>query len=220
MPWYKCDFINDADYPVYPKVSGIRLLCPYYTTWSNLIKRCAEDSDYKIKKSNYKDTSCCKEWLLFSGFKGWMEGQPWMNSELDKDILVPGNDFYSEETARFIPGRINRLLVCKESNSELPLGVHYKRISNGIPNKSLKPYVAQINTFDGGKKHLGMFSSPEEAHKAWQEAKYENIFEAISWWRFDKEASKSFQVDVVESLLSRALKLKGEIETDRQTKNV
>ena len=32
--------ISDADYPVRPLVSGKKVICPYYKTWTDMLRRC------------------------------------------------------------------------------------------------------------------------------------------------------------------------------------
>lgn len=212
------DFINDADYPVNPVVAGKRKMCPFYCILGNLKNRCTAGSSFQKRHKSYEGVDICDEWLLFSNFREWMETQPWKNMDLDKDILVKGNKIYSPDTCRFIPKQLNKILILPpKKGGDLPKGVHFMKTSNGIPNKSQKPFIAQINKFSEENRHLGMFSDPLEAHKAWQRAKIDQILEAISWWRKDDTVKHSVQEDVVLALLSRVAKIQQDIDQNIET---
>ena len=171
--------INDADYKLYiveelPKTNGERNQkivweCPFYSRWKNMIARCYSKS-YLEKYPSYKGCSVCEEWLTFSNFKAWMEQQDWEGKQLDKDLLVYQNKIYSPETCVFIYKRLNMFLVKRDKcRGDYPLGVRYHTDPRRI-NPSKHPYKAQISDRDE-TVGLGHFSTPEEAHQAWQKAK-------------------------------------------------
>lgn len=156
--------INDAEYKVYMKNSkGPRVICPFYRVWVNMLSR-VYDKKYQQRQPSYKGCTVSKEWLVFSQFKSWMNGQDWHGKALDKDILVIGNKIYSKETCIFVDGSINNLLLDTKANrGKYPLGVSFKK-DNGL-------FFAQC-AVGGRSKHLGFFSSTVEAAKAY------NIFKA------------------------------------------
>lgn len=174
--------INDADYAVQIKettsyISGKQIqkliwCCPFYQTWTNMLQRCYGDKWHE-RHPSYRGCSVCQEWLRFSNFKNWMEHQDWENKQLDKDLLFPGNKIYSPTTCAFVSKRINTFLI--ESNAargELPIGVYYMKKSKHRKSELNKPYSACVK-ISGKKKHIGYFSTPEEAHQAWLTAKLE-----------------------------------------------
>lgn len=171
--------INDANYTtekreVLPKVNGKRKKkliwrCPFYSRWAGMLERCFSNR-YKTKRPTYKGVTCCEEWLTFSNFKSWMETQDWEGKELDKDLLVYKNKVYSPETCVFIASSINSFLPKSDKSRGIyPIGVSYNTDPKMV-NPLKHPYKAQIS--DKGKRvGLGLYLTPEEAHKAWQKAK-------------------------------------------------
>lgn len=118
-------------------------------------------------------TGCTNDFKDYQYFTDWCQDQyGYMSQEpsgrfwaLDKDLLSLDNLSYNEDSCIFVPGRINNLITnSAASRGDYPLGVSlYKRTGR---------YRAYIGK---DAKHLGYFSSPEEAHKAWQKAKIERI---------------------------------------------
>ena len=96
-----------------------------------------------------------------------MEKQDWHGKCLDKDIIAPGSKLYSPETCAFVLPATNLFVIASDaSRGEYPIGVNL-----------LKPtgkYRARCgNPFTGKKEHLGLFSTPEEAHEVWRKHKHE-----------------------------------------------
>lgn len=163
--------LNDTKAPVKKKdsLTGLLWRCPFYTAWTNMLRRCYSEV-FLLKHPTYRGCRVCDEWLVFSNFKGWMSTQDWKGNHLDKDILVPGNRVYSKETCVFISQSLNKLLhVHGELNGGLPLGVSVHESGK---------FVAQI-VFDKKKTHLGLFSEEMLAHQAWQKAKIQAIQNAL-----------------------------------------
>lgn len=161
--------VNDADYCVKPTLKdGTRTWCPYYRSWVRMLER-GYCSKLKLKQPTYKDVTVCEEWHLFSNFKAWMEKQEWQGKPLDKDILIQGNRIYSPDSCMFVTVAINSLLTDNAIvRGRYPLGVSlYKPKGN---------FRAQINV-NSKVKGLGYFETPMEAHKAWQIAKKQIIYD-------------------------------------------
>lgn len=152
--------IMDADYPVQPLLpNGKRDRCPYYDRWYGMIKRCYSEIELS-RFPTYKGCSVCDEWLYFSNFKSWMEQQDWEGKHLDKDLLVAHNKIYSPETCVFIAPSINSFLLKSDKNrGDYPLGVTFRKDCN-----KFRPRC-------GKTLGLGLFSTPQEAHRAWQKEK-------------------------------------------------
>ena len=171
--------INDANYVLriykeLPKTNDKRnqkliWRCPFYARWVHMLERCFSNK-LKTRYPTYKDVTCCEEWLTFSNFKSWMEQQDWEGKSLDKDLLVYQNKVYSPETCVFIDQRLNNFLVkCDKTRGIYPIGVSYNTDPKMV-NPLKYPYRAQISD-RGMKVLLGLYLTPEEAHKAWQKAK-------------------------------------------------
>lgn len=183
--------LNDVDEPA----NG-----PYYRRWSGMLNR-GYSNKFKEKFPSYKDKYVCNEWLTFSNFKAWMEKQDWEGLELDKDILVKGNNVYSPETCCFVPGFINSCLTLSDrARGDLPLGV-----SRAIGNIK-EPYYSKIKS-DGSILKLGYFENYYSAHKAWQIAKVQELENSIN--TYSKMAC--FRTDVADALLARVWELRLEI---------
>ena len=174
--------INDADYFVrimeeLPSVSGKRVrevvwACNFYQTWRNMLARCYSDS-YLRRSPTYKGCSVCEDWKYFSKFKKWMEQQDYEGKQLDKDLLVKGNKVYSPDTCLFIDKRVNTFLVENNaSRGNFPIGVYW--------SEREKKFHASINLGGGKTKSLKYHDTPEEAHRAWLQAKLELAIQLAS----------------------------------------
>lgn len=162
--------INDAGYV---KEKGVSIegkwkvvwRCPYYITWTSMLKRCYSEPYHK-RYPTYIGCTVTEEWKTFSNFKTWMEAQEWEGKQLDKDLLLEGNKEYGPVTCVFIPEMINKFMLDRGScRGELPLGVD---IHEG-------KYRAQCrNPFTKKNEYLGLFSCPEGAHRAWKAKKAEH----------------------------------------------
>ena len=158
--------INDADYPVKPTVNGRVVTCPFYMTWHSMIYR-AYSTKLHARNPTYADASVSYNWHSFMNFRSWMVQQDWEGKCLDKDLLVPGNKCYSEDTCIFITKEVNMFLVESSSRTrgEWPLGVYW--------NKREQVFFAQCGNRKKGGGYIGMFSTPEEAHNAYLNRKWE-----------------------------------------------
>lgn len=139
-----------------------------YEVWHGMITRCYSEK-FKIKHPSYLGCIVCDEWLTFSYFKKWFDEHYQVGYDLDKDILIKGNKVYSPNTCVFIPHRINTLLnSCKISRGTLPVGVSC--YDNG------NRYQVKIR-LNGKKKHIGYFTTKEDAFEAYKNAKEKYIKE-------------------------------------------
>lgn len=161
--------INDADYvtqvmeTIGYKKQRLSWICPFYAKWKGMITRCYSDK-YKEKRPSYEGARVCDDWIYFSKFKAWMETQNWESAVLDKDLLLEGNKLYSPETCVFISAALNSFLTTRDAErGEFPLGVNFCK-QNG-------KYRAECGGGKNGKRHVGYFDNPEDAHQAWKEEK-------------------------------------------------
>lgn len=156
--------INDADYMIEQQVNGKRIVCPYYVTWSSMLERCYSDK-FQARRPTYKGCNVCDEWLRFSAFKSWMMKHNWRGKALDKDILKQGNKIYGPQTCLFITCAINNLL-----NNHAAARGDYPQGVEPLHGK----YRARCS-IDGKYKHIGYFSTPEQAHEEYKKFKYKVI---------------------------------------------
>lgn len=197
--------INDADYVVKDCVAMQR--------WRGVLERCLSEN-FKSKHPTYKDCTVNEDWKYFSNFKVWFDLNYIEGYHLDKDILVIGNKEYGPLTCRFIPQYINCLFLKRQERSEQPLGVYFNRYRGKGGKPGPYPYDAKIS-IGGEGRSLGHFKTAQEAHKAWQLAKFNGIFEMVG--RYSKE--ENFSVSVVDALYSRAWRILQEWAEGKETIN-
>ena len=164
--------INDSDKPITRTeyIDGkwkAVWKCPYYYKWVGILQRCHYDA-YKVNKPTYDDCKVCDEWLIFSNFKKWMEGQEWDGKDLDKDLLAVGSaKLYSPDTCVFLHPVVNRFIQSERrigSKQDLPRGItevecgFTARITNPLNNK---------------REYLGFFLDSEQAYDTYMKRKLE-----------------------------------------------
>lgn len=151
-----------------------------YYKWTSMIQRCYDDL-CKSKNLAYAGCFVFPAWLFYSEFELWCLQRLHKGLDLDKDIICFGNKQYSPETCAFVPRYVNLICVTRSNlKGNYPLGV--VRYDNGYDLK--KPYQAQGS--GGTKRYLGYFSTPEDAHRAWQLNKIEVIQSVIDRYRLEE----------------------------------
>lgn len=164
---------------------------PVYRLWNNMYSRVYKRGD--DFRPGYAEVEICEEWRRFSNFDRWCDENYVEGAVLDKDLLVPGSKEYSPNTCCFVPAYVNTCLSTSSRSKRNNLfGVHIRKRDGKI--------TASINK-NNRKVHLGYFSSEEEAHFAWLEAKAKSIREVAD--RYRQECSYWSQA-VYNSLIQRA----------------
>lgn len=137
---------------------------PSYNTWRMMLMRCYV-TNHQEKHPTYIGCSVSDEWLILSNFKAFHDEHHYHGSELDKDLLFPGNKIYCKERCLFIPQELNRFVRSSPSKkSGLPAGVKPAKRGLGFEART---------SIDGSYIHIGTFSTAQEAHLAWQKKKVE-----------------------------------------------
>ncbi|RYY51331.1 MAG: hypothetical protein EOO06_00960 [Chitinophagaceae bacterium] len=96
-----------------------------------------------------------------------METQDWEGKDLDKDLLIRGNQVYSPETCVFIDQKVNKFISEKLTNKKAHLiGAYF------LPKRGKFKSVS-YDVLTGKQKHLGNYNTEEEAHNAWLSFKLE-----------------------------------------------
>lgn len=125
-----------------------------YTVWTSMIRRTK-------KRKEYKDCKIADEWMYFSNFLKWFNGNYIKGYALDKDILIKGNKVYSPETCCFVPYEINTLVTNRKNGRNGIIGVHKTRLGT---------YQSCFNR-RGISVHLGTFKTEKEAFNAYKQAR-------------------------------------------------
>lgn len=126
----------------------------FYKIWTSMLSRCYS-SFALARDSSYIGCTVCDEWLLLSNFKKWCENNYVYNYDLDKDLLSKNSKKYSPDTCCFLPHEINVLLL-----------------------KNKKEYKCRKRMqISCSGKYIGIYHTPEEAFKAYKEAKEKHIKE-------------------------------------------
>ena len=132
-----------------------------------MLQRC-----YDIKLHNkyptYKGCRVSDEWLSFGNFANWFDENYVEGWQIDKDILGDGK-LYSPETCCFVPHKINNLLHDNKAKKRdsTPIGVKLQD----------SRYRVQIGN---SRKHIGYFSTPQQAETAYKKAKKEYVMGEIN----------------------------------------
>jgi hypothetical protein len=193
--------INDADCVVNPTINGKPQWCFYYRTWYSMMQRCYS-SKFQSSRQSYIGCTVCKEWHSFMAFRAWMVGQDWQGKALDKDILVTGNKIYSPDTCLFVSLQINSLLTDGgASRGKWPVGVCWHG-----RGRNFQAYC-RIN---GKQKHLGSFTDPHAAHRAWQQCKIKV---------FCKNAAGQDNTRLIAALNRIAAKIQSDFDSNTETTN-
>lgn len=166
---YILGVINSVDYkpdgwkPVYMKKSmfGIGYLgCSdadtkgeIYRKWANMMQRCYSEATHKIKPY-YRDSRAHEEWWNFSNFREWyreniIEGRKF---DLDKDILVQGNNIYGSDTCSLVTHYANTIF-------------QHRGIETNIVKSNIKGKFDASVSILGKTKEVGSFDTYEEAEK-------------------------------------------------------
>ena len=148
-----------------------------YKQWLSMIRRCY-DKKFHTGNPTYIDCSVSDNFLNYSYFHEWCQWQIGFGVDgihLDKDILIPNNKIYSEDTCVFVPSEINLFFTARgNARGEWPIGVYF--------NKQEGKFRAQC-TVNGKPQHLGYFSTPEEAHAVYKQFKENLCKELANKWR-------------------------------------
>lgn len=163
------EFINSVDYrpdgwePKWMKKSmfGIGYLgCSdvdvqgtIYRKWANMMQRCYSEVTHKLKPY-YKNCRVCEEWWNFSNFREWyreniIEGRQF---DLDKDILVQGNNVYSPNTCALVTHYANTVFQRRGIETNI-----VQCVTTGKFNASA--------TILGKIKEIGAYETREEAER-------------------------------------------------------
>ncbi len=190
--------INDSEFILRPALTkGVQHPGhPAYLSWSYMLDRCTDR--YKSKKPTYKAATLSDEWKYFSNYAMWFKGNYREGFKLDKDLLVRGNKLYSKDTCLFLPVEINSFLTTSgKVRGDYP---------QGVTKSGEGRYRARIS-IENKRTHIGYYSTPEAAHKAWQQAKIKRA----------QELMQKYNVPQMQLVIDRILE---DIELNRCTESI
>lgn len=163
--------VNDSESTVYHITNGKSYACKHYEIWTNMLRRCYSEKCQK-RHPTYVGCSVDPEWHIFSNFRSWAETKNTKGTQLDKDIIFPGNKVYSPESCVFITGALNSFLTnSARKRGQFLIGVSLHKRSNKFISHCNDPFKSK-------KEYLGLFESETEAHEAWRSRKQQH---AISY---------------------------------------
>ena len=138
-----------------------------YKIWVDMLTRTYTN----VKGIAYECARVCEDWHNFQNFAGWCKNQKFfglVDYELDKDIIVRGNNLYSPEYCTFVPGFINRLVINRSNyRGKFKIGVF-------LNLNAKKKYTSSIS-IEGKRVQLGTFYDEREAYLAYKSAKEDHI---------------------------------------------
>ena len=129
-----------------------------------MLERCYS-AKYHSRYPTYIGVEVCDEWLTFMTFRKWWVENQVDGWQMDKDVLSDDR-IYSPDTCIFVPRWMNTFTTDHAAaRGEWPIGVCYHKITG--------KFLARCRHPLGKQGHIGLFSTPEEAHAAWLDRKLE-----------------------------------------------
>lgn len=161
------DFQVDGLWAKYTPCNGGKpTITQAYCTYNHIAQRTKAGGKEQARNPAY--IRCQNGFESFQAFADWVVqqvGYAVPGHELDKDLLVPGNKVYSQETCCFLPKQINLALQRGRLNkkSGLPVGISPAN-KNGLRAKI---------SIDGKKVFLASTATDTHENRAFLSAIYE-----------------------------------------------
>lgn len=157
-PWYYARTYMGVGYTG----GNVDVKSDVWIRWINMIQRCYSKTVHKLKPY-YKGKKVCEEWQNFQNFKAWYDEHfvAWEKVDLDKDLLIQGNNVYSPETCAFITHFLNTIFEDRGVKQLI------------TQNKDKKYNVAMLIL--NKKQDVGVFDTKEEAVEALADYKKQYI---------------------------------------------
>ncbi|RYY51343.1 MAG: hypothetical protein EOO06_01020 [Chitinophagaceae bacterium] len=170
--------------------------------WANVSSRCKQP--YWDKYQTYSGTE--------NKFEGYQEFTEWCQNQfgymskdksgrywaLDKDLVNPDSKCYSKENCIFVPNWVNTILIsCNAVRGDYPIGVNI--------HKATGKFIGKCDNY------IGLFDTPMEAHRAWQEKKLDILQDAI------RHSDIENHTQLVEAVYNKAVKLRYQFDNNLET---
>lgn len=155
-------FVGEGSY----KTSIKSVLTSAYIRWCEMLRRCYSEKAVGWSRYGGRGVTVCKEWHNFQNFSEWFYLHYTEGYEIDKDIINQGAREYNPDNCRFVPPRVNALLLNRHSaRGAYPVGVCYCKSDTGYN------YQANVNVVEQGQEYLGAYTTPEAAFEVYKKAK-------------------------------------------------
>lgn len=190
--------VGKCDLKICQTVDGKHFYDKAYKAWVSMLQRYYDDK-FQERKPTYKGCTVCEEWLTYSNFKLFYDTFYIDGWHLDKDLKVDGNKVYSPTRCVFVPRDLNTLLLDRgAARGEYPKGVSYNKKSGRFQS------LCSVN---GELKHLGYFTTSEEASEAYQRFKYNHVLGEVKYYRELYSTNKQLMglLDVLEERYKKLL---------------
>lgn len=155
-------------YKTHMKLNGVKKPRREYMIWRDMIRRCYDEKDH-IRYPTYKDCTVSDNFKSYEYFYEWCQEQKGFGLpdwQLDKDLLIPGNKIYSEDTCCFLPWEINTALITWQNiKKETPVGV--KKIGNKYQGSCYVTTKSRVTSI--------LYDTAEEAFKFYKFIKEQRI---------------------------------------------
>jgi hypothetical protein len=145
------------------RINKKRIRSPEYFVWESMLTRTYRSNRLDYKYYGGRGIRVQKSWILpdgqgFLNFLADMGPRP-AGHQIDR---IDVNGHYTTENCRWVTSSLNVAKRRKLGNNNLPIGVCLGRTK----------YRARIS-IDNKLMHIGYFSTPEEASRAYREAFYQ-----------------------------------------------
>jgi len=157
------------------KINKKTSLC--YRVWSDMLRRCYSEK-HQNNNITYIGCDVTEEWKCFQNFAEWYyenyDSNIMCKWQLDKDILIKGNNIYSPENCCFVPQEINNLFTKTNSKrGEYPIGVSLHR------EGKFQAFMSVNNK----QKYFGLYKTIQEAFQVYKTEKEKYIKETADKWK-------------------------------------
>lgn len=138
-----------------------------YFLWQRMLSRCTEK--YWERFPTYVGVTCSDGFKNLDSFYKWCHEQVGFGNkddkgrlwQIDKDLLIKGNKFYSENTCCFVPFTINAFLTKSASARGIyPIGVSVSKDGNR--------FIARCSDGNKNSIYLNTHDTPQKAFQAYK----------------------------------------------------
>ena len=102
-----------------------------YSRWTSMLERCYSEK-YQNKFPSYIMCTVSDRWHDLQNFGKWFDNNYIEDYHLDKDLLLPGNKIYSENTCIFIPQDVNSFLKISKNQDNYYTKLKRKKLAKLI----------------------------------------------------------------------------------------
>lgn len=130
---------------------------PLYTVWANMVSRCTNKRNKDYSSYGGRGVTVCPEWLDAGNFIVWAKDKWHDNLQIDR---IDNDKGYNPENCRFVDRETNSNNQRVRADNKLGVtGVFRRKDKYHAYIRSVRP---QVN----GQKHIGTYSTLEEALEA------------------------------------------------------